>query len=144
MRIAEILHHKGKHVSKIGTTDSVEVAVRRLDEQRIGALVVVDHWGVLAGMFSERDVTRALACRGAATLGSEVREFMTPDVTTCGPDDRINEVMATMTAHRIRHLPVMENGRLVGIVSIGDLVKAKLVETEQEANVLRDINLSRL
>jgi CBS domain-containing protein len=144
MRIAEILHHKGKHVSKIGTTDSVEAAVQRLDEQRIGALVVVDRWGVLAGMFSERDVIRALARRGAATLGSEVHEFMTPDVTTCAPDDRINEVMATMTAHRIRHLPVMENGRLVGIVSIGDLVKAKLVETEQEANVLRDITLGRL
>jgi len=144
MRIAEILHRKGSEVCKIGSLESVESALKRLDERRIGALVVVDRWGTLAGMFSERDVIRALARHGIGTLAAKVQEFMTPDVTTCAPDDRIDEVMATMTAHRVRHLPVMENGRLAGIVSIGDLVKAKLLEIEQEANILREITLSRL
>jgi len=142
MRIAEILHHKGNHVAKIGTIDKVEAAIGVLAKERIGVLVAVDRWGRLAGMFSERDAIHGIATYGAETLQYEVHELMTPDVTTCKPDDRIEEAMALMTAHRIRHLPVMDDGRLVGLVSIGDLVKAKLLEKEQEANVLRDITLA--
>jgi CBS domain-containing protein len=139
MRVAEILHVKGRHVSTVRSTESVEVAVRKLYEERIGALVVVDRWGKLAGMFSERDVIHALAQHGAEALGYEVHELMTPDVTTCTPADRLEEVMQVMTVHRVRHLPVMEGDQLIGLVSIGDLVKFRLEEKETEANVLRDI-----
>jgi CBS domain-containing protein len=143
MSIAEILHHKGRQVSTIRTIDAVETALRKLDEERIGALVVLDRWGKLAGMFSERDVIHALAQHGAEALAFEVHEIMTPDVTTCAPEDRLDAVMQVMTAHRIRHLPVMEQGQLVGLVSMGDLVKHRLDEKEQEAAVLRDITRAR-
>jgi len=139
MPIADILHRKGSSVAKIKTVDTVDVAVAKLAEERIGALVVTDRWGAVAGMFSERDVIRALANHGAEALQFEVHELMTPDVTTCAPSDRIEAVMGIMTAHRIRHLPVMEGKRLVGLVSMGDLVKQRLLDKEQEANVLLDI-----
>ena len=143
MAVAEILHHKGRQVSTVRSVDTVEVAIRRLYDERIGALVVVDRWGKLVGMFSERDVIHALARHGAEALGYGVHELMTPDVTTCAPEDRIDEVMKMMTAHRVRHLPVMEAGQLIGLVSIGDLVKHRLDEKETEANVLRDITRAR-
>jgi CBS domain-containing protein len=143
MRVIEVLHHKGKDVTKISTVDGVTAAIERLAEKRIGALVVVDRWGKLAGMFSERDVVRALALHGANALQCQVHEFMTPDVTTCQPDDRVDEAMQVMTAHRIRHLPVMEDGRIIGIVSIGDLVNSKLQEKEREAQVLHDLMIVR-
>lgn len=143
MAVAEILHRKGRHVSTVRSIDSVEMAIRKLYDERIGALVVVDRWGRLAGMFSERDVIHACAQHGAEALTYEVHELMTPDVTTCAPEDRIEEVMKVMTAHRVRHLPVMEKGELVGIVSMGDLVKHRLDEKEQEAAVLRDITRAR-
>ena len=143
MRIAEILHGKGSHVAKVGAFERVEAAVALLAQERIGALVVVDRYGRLVGMFTERDLIYGIArLGGAAALAGEVSELMTPEVTTCAPRDRVDAVMSVMTAHRIRHLPVMEEGRLVGLVSIGDLVKSKLVEKEQEANVLRDITLA--
>jgi CBS domain-containing protein len=139
MAVAAVLQHKGGHVSTIRSIDGVEAAIRKLYDERIGALVVVDRWGKLAGMLSERDVIWALAQHGAEALSFEVHEVMTPDVTTCTPEDRIDDVMHTMTAHRIRHLPVMEEGRLVGLVSRGDLVKQRLEEKKQEAAVLQDI-----
>ena len=144
MRVAEILHVKGRHVSTVRSTESVEDALRKLDEERIGALVVLDRWGKLVGMFSERDVIHALAQNGSEALGYEVHELMTPDVTTCTPGDRLEEVMQIMTVHRVRHLPVIDGKELVGLVSIGDLVKFRLEEKESEANVLRDITLSHL
>ena len=143
MAVAEILHHKGRQVSTVRSMDTVEMAIRKLYDERIGALVVVNRWGKLVGMFSERDVLHALARHGAEALAFEVHELMTPDVTTCAPTDRIDEVMKVMTAHRVRHLPVMEGGQLVGLVSIGDLVKHRLDEKETEANVLRDITRAR-
>jgi CBS domain-containing protein len=143
MPVADILRHKGRHVSTVRSVDSVEAAVRKLYDERIGALVVVDRWGKLAGMFSERDVLHALARHGAEVLTYEVHELMTPDVTTAAPTDRIDDVMKVMTAHRVRHLPVMEGQELVGLVSIGDLVKHRLDEKEQEAAVLRDITRAR-
>lgn len=144
MQIQEILHHKGSHVSSVRTTETVGAAVEKLYAERIGALVVFDRWGKLAGMFSERDVIRALAQYGAETLQYEVHELMTPDVTTCAPGDRVRDVMEVMTAHRIRHLPVMDDAKLIGIVSIGDLVKTRLDMKETEANVLRDITRARV
>ncbi|HYM03831.1 MAG TPA: CBS domain-containing protein [Stellaceae bacterium] len=143
MSVADILRHKGRHVSTVRSIDSIASAIQKLHGERIGALVVVDRWGKLAGMFSERDVIHALAQHGAEALDFEVHEMMTPDVTTCTPEDRIDAVMAVMTAHRVRHLPVMEQDKLVGLVSIGDLVRNRLDEKEQEANVLRDITRAR-
>ncbi len=139
MSVSALLGGKGSHVAAVRSTEKVGAAIAKLNEERIGALVVLDRWGKLAGMFSERDVIRALAQDGAAALDYEVHELMTPDVTTCTPRDAIETVMATMTAHRIRHMPVMSEGRLVGLVSIGDLVKFRLDEKEAEANVLLDI-----
>jgi CBS domain-containing protein len=143
MPVADILHHKGRHVSTVRSVDSVEAAVRKLHDERIGALVVLDRWGKLVGMFSERDVLHALARHGAETLTYEVHELMTPDVTTCAPTDRIDDVMKVMTAHRVRHLPVMESQELVGLVSIGDLVKHRVREMEMETGVLRDAVIAR-
>lgn len=143
MPVADILHHKGQHVSTVRSIDTVEAAIGKLYEERIGALVVLDRWGKLVGMFSERDVLHALARHGAEALSYEVHELMTPDVTTCAPTDRIDDVMKVMTAHRVRHLPVMEGQELVGLVSIGDLVKHRLDEKAQEAAVLRDITRAR-
>ena len=144
MRISHVLGRKGREISTIRSTDKVSAAVRKLHEDRIGALVVNDRWGKLAGMFSERDVIAGLARAGSAILDAEVSELMTPDVTTCGPDDRLDDVMHVMTVHRVRHLPVVENGALVGIVSIGDLVKHRLDEKAEEANVLLDIARARV
>lgn len=139
MTIASLLGGKGHSVTTVRTTEKVAAAIEKLDAEKIGALVVVDRWGKLAGMFSERDVIRGLAQNGAAALDYEVHELMTPDVATCAPDDRIDAAMAMMTAHRIRHLPVMAEGRILGLVSMGDLVKYRLDEKEAEANVLLDI-----
>lgn len=137
--IAQLLHHKGNHVSTIRSTDKVAAGIRQLHAEHIGALAVLDRRGRLVGMFSERDVIRALAEDGPKALDYEVHELMTPEVTTAAPADRIDHVMAIMTSHRIRHLPVMQDGRLIGLVSIGDLVKYRLDEKEIEANVLLDI-----
>jgi len=143
MPVADILQRKGRHVSTIRSLDTVESAVQKLYEERIGALAVLDRWGKLVGMLSERDVLHALARHGAEALRFEVHELMSPDVTTCTPMDRIDEAMQVMTAHRIRHLPVVENGQLVGLVSIGDLVKHRLDEKEREAAVLMDLTRAR-
>src|SRR6185437_9031370 len=143
MSVSALLRGKGSHVATVRTTETVATAVTKLHDERIGALVVLDRWGKLAGMFSERDVIHALAMHGAEALTFEVHELMSPDVTTSAPADRIDTVMALMTAHRIRHLPVMEEGQIVGLVSIGDLVKHRLDEKESEANVLRDITRAR-
>jgi CBS domain-containing protein len=143
MPVTDILHRKGAQVSTVRSIDRVDAAIRKLYEERIGALVVLDRWGKLVGMFSERDVIHALARHGAEALTFEVHELMTPDVTTCTAEDRVDDVMKVMTAHRVRHLPVMEQGQIVGIVSIGDLVKHRLDEKAQEAAVLRDITRAR-
>ena len=139
MRIAEILHRKGSAVSTIRSVEAVDSAIRKLSDQHIGALVVLDRWGKLVGLLSERDILYALDRHGMALLAHRVDEVMNPDHTTCGPEDRVDQVMALMTAHRVRHLPVLDRGRLVGIVSIGDLVKHRLQEKEQETNVLREM-----
>src|SRR5215470_917626 len=139
MFISDVLRTKGHHVERIHPTDSVELAVRRLAEHRIGALVVEDRWMKPVGIFSERDFINAVARDGAAVLGLEVEQLMSTPILTCGPADRIDAVLATMTLARIRHLPVIENNELKGIVSIGDLVKHRLDEKELEASVLRDI-----
>jgi len=139
MSVAEILHRTGSAVSTIRSVDSVDVAVQRLCELRIGALVVMDRWGKFVGMISERHIVRGLERYGVKVLSSRVDEIMSHDVVTCAPEDRVDKVMALMTVHRVRHLPVVEHDRVIGIVSIGDLVKRQLETKEQEARVLRDM-----
>ena len=139
MFISDVLRTKGHHVERIHPTDSVEVAIRKLAEHRIGALVVEDRWMKPVGIFSERDFINAAARDGAAVLGLQVQQLMSTPMLTCRLSDRIDAVLATMTMARIRHLPVVEDSELKGIVSIGDLVKHRLDEKELEASVLRDI-----
>jgi CBS domain-containing protein len=140
MFISDVLHVKGHHVVRVHPTDSVDLAVRKLVEHRIGAVIVEDRWMKPVGIFSERDFIRAVAHEGAAVLGHEVRELMTSPVMSCRSRDRIDAALATMTMARIRHLPVIDGGELKGIVSIGDLVKHRLDEKELEANVLLEIS----
>lgn len=142
MKIAEILHRKGSTVHTISAAKTVDDGVQKLVELRIGALVVTDAWGRLVGTLTERDIVRGLARYGIKILSYKISEVMDQDVTTCRSDDRIDKVMQLMTAHRVRHLPVMEGNRLIGIVSIGDLVKHRVEEKELEANVLRDLRAS--
>jgi CBS domain-containing protein len=138
--ISDVLRTKGGNVVRIRTTDSVELAVRKLAEHRIGALVVEDRWMKPVGIFSERDFINAMARDGAAVLEFQVHQLMSTPMRTCRSSDRVDAVLATMTITRIRHLPVIENNELKGIVSIGDLVKHRLDEKELEASVLLDIS----
>jgi CBS domain-containing protein len=142
MSISDVLHHKGHTVVTVRDTDTVQSAVSKLAEHRIGAVVVEDRWMRHTGIFSERDFLNGIARQGAEVLGFPVSKLMSSPVVTCHPTDRVDAVMAAMTMGKIRHVPVIENGRLVGIVSIGDLVKHRLDEKALEANVLLD--LSRL
>jgi CBS domain-containing protein len=143
MLISDVLHGKGQHeVIKIRTFDTLADAVAKLSAHRIGALVVEDRWLKLVGVVSERDLVNTLAHHGAEALHWEVQKVMSSPVISCRSDDRIDAVLARMTVGRFRHMPVIDDGRLVGIVSIGDLVKHRLDEKELETNVL--LELSRL
>ena len=140
MLIEHILHNKGSDVARIATTGTVAEALALLRERNIGALVVTDG-GAVAGMLSERDVVRALADPGSAPgdlLARPVAELMTPAVTTCGPRATADELMRMMTDQRVRHIPVMDGDELVGIVSIGDVVKSRIDELQTEADTLHD------
>jgi CBS domain-containing protein len=142
MLIADVLKIKGREVVKVRPSDQVALAVGRLAEHGIGAVVVEDQWMKPVGIFSERDFVNAIARDGAAVLGLDVRQLMSSPVISCHSTERIDAVLATMTLAKIRHVPVIDDGALKGIVSIGDLVKYRLGEKELEANVLLD--LSRL
>jgi CBS domain-containing protein len=137
MNVETILKTKGRSVVTTAPNATIREAVELLTRKGIGAVVVSPGDGVIAGILSERDVVHALADRGAALLDLPVSALMTHHVFTCGPNDGIAGLMAEMTERRIRHLPVMEGGRLAGIVSIGDVVKNRLDEVEEEASTLR-------
>jgi CBS domain-containing protein len=139
MSISDVLHGKGHQVVKVRTTDTVEAAVRTLADKRIGAVVVEDQWMRHAGVFSERDFVNAIAKHGAEALAFRVERLMSAPVITCRLTDRVETALAAMTMAKVRHLPVIDGGHLVGIVSIGDLVKHRLDEKALEANVLLDI-----
>lgn len=140
MKVRGILDAKGRDVVTIRPDATVATAVHRLALERVGALVVSEDGVRIAGILSERDIVGALAGEGADLLstGRRVADLMTRHVVTCGPDDTVKQLMAEMTRRRIRHLPVVEGGRIAGIVSIGDVVKSRLEEVEMEATVLRD------
>lgn len=143
MRVANILQSKGSSVKTITADATVRELSRQLSTDSIGAVVVVSSGGRLAGIISERDVARGLADHGAALPALPVSQLMTKGVVTCAPDDSIASISKIMTQRRIRHLPVLDGGELVGLVSIGDVLKFRLDEVQLEANVLRDYAIAR-
>ena len=138
MFVAEILKMKGSDVVSTGPGETVAALVRLLNVKRIGAVVVRDAEGKVIGMLSERDIIRGIAVQGERALDMQVRDLMTHEVITCKTTDTVSEVMKVMTERRFRHLPVVDDGKLLGLISIGDVVKNRLDETEIEARVLRD------
>ena len=138
MNVASILRQKGRAVTTASPNATLLEVANKLAAKRIGAIVVVGARGEVAGIISERDIIRALATSGAECLTRPVAETMTKQVVTCQETDTLNELMAMMTARRFRHLPVVTDGALVGIVSIGDVVKHHVAEVEMEATAMRD------
>jgi len=137
MTIKSILRHKGEDVFSVGPGDDVTGIAQALAQHRIGAALVRDLDGKVLGIVSERDIVRAVARDGTVALSRTARDLMTAELVTVSPATGIAEGLALMTQHRCRHLPVMEHGRLAGMVSIGDLVKARIEQAEQEAESLR-------
>jgi CBS domain-containing protein len=139
MTVAAILKTKGGHVETTRPDTTLYTVTWQMKTRNIGAVVVVGEDGTrMVGMISERDIVRHLIEHGAPLLSLPVAKLMTTQVVTCVPADRVTAVMARMTRHRVRHLPVVDQDRLAGIISIGDVVKHRLDELELEANVLRE------
>jgi CBS domain-containing protein len=138
MTVKTVLIHKGRDVITIEPTATLETAIATLARRRIGALVVLGADQRVIGIVSERDVVRALSEQGDAAIKKPLAQVMTREVITCSEADTMNEIMERMTTGKFRHIPVVEQGRLVGIVSIGDVVKHRLNEMEAESAALRD------
>ena len=138
MKVEHILQSKGADVFAVSPNDSVSAAVSVLNEKNIGAVLVRDERENVVGILSERDVVRRIGANGPEALAMNVSECMTPSPFTCTPEACVNDLMEQMTQKRIRHLPVMNGAELVGVVSIGDVVKRKIEEAEQEAQSLKE------
>jgi CBS domain-containing protein len=139
MQVKHILHSKGRDVIGIADSATIGEAARMLAKHRVGALVIQDSGGALAGIFSERDLVQAVAADGPLALSRAIAACMSRQVTTCREDDSVEDVMELMTHGRFRHVPVLdERQRLAGMISIGDVVKSRIAETVSEANSLRD------
>jgi CBS domain-containing protein len=144
MTVATLLRTKADEVRTVRPWASVAEAVRLLGVRpRVGALVVTGEGERVLGIVGEREIVRALGERGAALLDASVENVMSRQIPTCAPGDTLGSVMGTMTVSRFRHIPVLDGHRLVGLVSIGDVVHARLKDTELEAAVLRDMVISR-
>ena len=137
MNVAAILNGKGRTVVTARPDAKLATIAEKLAEKRIGAIVVIGAHGRIEGIISERDIIKAIAQYGAERLASPVSQSMTRDVVTCDVNETLDELMAKMTAGRFRHVPVVEDGALIGIVSIGDVVKHHIAEVEMEASALR-------
>jgi CBS domain-containing protein len=137
MTVAAILKHKSNDIASVSPYTSISDVATLLSQRRIGAVLVLDAVGALAGIVSERDIIHCLATHGAGALDMTACQAMTRLVQTATPCTTVGEVMAMMTTGRFRHIPVMKDGVLVGIVSIGDVVKARLDEQAQEVDSLR-------
>lgn len=138
MQVMQILKDKGADVVTMFADETIAEAARVLRERRIGAVVVTGPRGELQGILSERDVVRCLAQRGTDVMDDRVGSVMTSPVITCEPDTSLEDLMRLMTHRRIRHLPVVRGGRLAGIISIGDVVRFRLMELESETETLRE------
>lgn len=143
MNISTILKSKGRQVTTVAPATKVIEIARLLAEQRIGAVVVTGNDGHVKGIVSERDIVLALASGGAQKLEARADEIMTANPRTCRESDTIEHIMSEMTARRFRHFPVVEDGALVGIVSIGDIVKLRIAEAEMETAAMREYIVAR-
>ena len=137
MTVRAILDSKGHQIQSVEPDAKLSAAIKILAEQKIGAVLVMNK-GRIEGILSERDIVRVLDAQGTAVLDAPVAEVMTRKVVTCAQGETIAEIMERMTAGKFRHVPVVEQGRLAGIISIGDVVKARLGELEREQDALRD------
>jgi CBS domain-containing protein len=137
MYVENILKQKGSEVYTVSPETTITELAHELVEHRIGAAVVVDGDGAVVGVISERDIVYCIAERGGGCLKRKVADLMTAKVITCAPETSIDKVMSQMTERRIRHLPVIDDGRLAGIVSIGDVVKDRIASAEREISLLR-------
>jgi len=137
MRIADLLRTKGSAVATVTPETTVTTLLAGLAEHNVGAMVVVTPDGSIAGIVSERDVVRRLNERGPGLLDGQVSEIMTKLVASCGPDDSVDQLSVLMTERRIRHVPVLVDGRLAGIISIGDVVKNRMEQLEQSQEQLQ-------
>ena len=142
MTVKAILAQKGGDVVTIEPTATLAAATKLLADRRIGAVLILGVEGRVAGILSERDIVRVLAERGAAALNERVDQVMTRRVFTCSESDTVAQVMEQMTAGKFRHVPVIEQGKTAGIISIGDVVKYRLHEIESESNALREYILT--
>lgn len=138
MLVATILQSKGRDVHTVTADETVSAVVDKLARLRIGALVVSSDGRTVQGIVSERDIVRGLAEKGSDLLSEPVASLMTSRVRTCSPHETGREVLGLMTERRMRHVPVLENGELCGLVSIGDVVKSRLDEVTHEADALRE------
>jgi CBS domain-containing protein len=136
MRISDVIRRKGALVVTVRPDATVQQLLQMLEEHRIGALVVSEDGSTVSGIVSERDVVRHLRTAGGGLLGQTVATIMTKDVQTCTPDDGIEDLAVTMTERRIRHVPVVVEGKLLAIVSIGDIVKWRIDELQTERDQL--------
>ena len=142
MKLADLLRDKNPEIFKIGSKSSIATAAVILTEKRIGAWLGEDENGKIVGILSERDIVRGMGPHGADLHDVEVSELMTQNLIRCSSGDSINEAMAMMTDRRIRHLPVFDEDELVGFISIGDLVKCRIMEVQGEAEALRQYIMS--
>lgn len=138
MTVASILKQKPDRLISVSETASIADVAATLTRENIGAVPVLDTKGEMIGIFSERDVVRQIAREGVAVLTRSVSTMMTRNVICCAPEDTVESTMALMTARRFRHLPVRSDGRIIGMISIGDVVKQRVEDAEREAASLRE------
>jgi CBS domain-containing protein len=138
MKLREILEHKGKVAVTVAESANLASAIKIMHQHRVGAVIVPSSSGEPIGILSERDIVRYYAEGKPDFENMLVKDYMTTDVIMGNPDDTVDDVMAVMTQKRFRHMPVVQDGKIVGVVSMGDLVKSKLAETTQEAQALRE------
>ncbi|KQT53726.1 inosine-5-monophosphate dehydrogenase [Aureimonas sp. Leaf454] len=137
MSVKHILDEKGRQVFTMPPSSTLQDAARELADRKIGAVILTDDGGKIAGILSERDIVRMIARNGAKCLDQSISEVMTTKVVTCSESTTLDELMESMTKGRFRHIPVEERGRLVGVISIGDVVKKRIEEALQEAEQMR-------
>lgn len=137
MFVSEILKRKGSSVCSVTSEQPIAEALALMVQHRIGAVLVLDPTGRIAGILSERDLVRAMNKNGKSVFDKRVGELMTTPVVTCSPGDPVGAIEGMMTAQRFRHVPVVEDGKVIGIVSIGDVVKNRIEEAEAEVDALR-------
>ena len=137
MYVSNILKDKGGDIISLKAAEPVTAALKMMAENQIGAILVTDAEGVIAGILSERDIVRSAKELGETVFKKNVGDLMTTEVVTCSPKDPVAAIMGMMTSQRFRHVPVVEDGKLVGVISIGDVVKSRIEEAESEAEALR-------